>query len=440
MRLKISIALWSAMLALVATAGMSWAQEVQITSPSNGQTVSGTVAFAATAAPDVQWVNFYVDDNYRSSSPPYAYSWDSTGTNGGRHTLSVNAYNAAHQLVGSAQVSVTVTAPNATTTGAPGAVTLTAPTNDASVSGSVAITANAGAGVSWVNIYVDGTYLSSSPPYSFTWDASSASNGAHTITVRGYNTSNQEIGSDSVNVTVGSGQAATAAAASASSAAQSVSKPGGSGQFTTLTSGSSLPSDSECAAQVAYSSWEPRPQNDTANHTTPTSSELDSVANASVSADGGAPASYFARVTGNFTGTTDEILQWGACKWGFDVNVVRAIAANESWWRQSADGDDGVTFGILQIKSTDYTATAPMSQESTAFNVDWKLAYQRACFDGKLGYLQGSNGYPSSDSGTALWGCVGQWYSGQWYDSGAQTYISQVKTLMDNRVWEEPGF
>jgi len=439
-RLRISIALSAAMLALVTASGMSWAQ-VQITSPSNGQTVSGTVAFTATAAPNVQWVNFYVDDNYRSSSPPYAYSWDSTTTNGGRHTLSVNAYNAAHQLVGSAQVSVTVTAPNATANGAPGVVTLTAPANNANVSGSVAITATAAAGVSWVNIYVDGTYLSSSPPYNFTWNASGASNGAHTITVRGYNTSNQEIGSDSVNVTVGSGTATTTiAAVNASSAAQITSSDGGSDQFTTLASGSSLPSDSECAAQVAYSSWEPRPQNETANHTTPTSSELDSVADASVSADGGAPTSYFARVTGNFTGTTDEILQWGACKWGFDVNLVRAIAANESWWKQSADGDDGVTFGILQIKSTDYPSTVPMSQESTAFNVDWKLAYQRACFDGKLGYLQGSNGYPSSDSGTALWGCVGQWYSGQWYDSAAQTYISQVKTLMDNRVWQEPGF
>lgn len=423
---------------------MSWAQEVQITSPSNGQTVSGQVAIAATAAPDVQWVNFYVDDNYRSSSPPYAYGWDSTVTNGGRHTLSVNAYNAAHQLVGSAQVTVTVTAPNALPNAAAnpggGVVTLAAPANNASVSGSVAITATAAVGVSWVNIYVDGTYFASSPPFTFTWDSSAVGNGAHTLTVRGYNTSDQEIGSDSVNVNVTSGTATTSAAASASSAAQTVSTNGGSGQFTTLTSGSSLPSDSECAAQVAFSSWEPRPANDTANHTTPTTSELESVASASVSADGGAPTSYFARVTGNFTGTTDEILQWGACKWGFDVNVVRAIAANESWWKQSADGDDGVTFGILQIKSTDYPATTPMSQESTAFNVDWKLAYQRACFDGKIGYLLGSNGYPSNDSGTMLWGCVGQWYSGQWYDSGAQSYISQVKTLMDSRVWQEPGF
>ena len=83
-------------------------------------------------------------------------------------------------------------------------------------------------------------------------------------------------------------------------------------------------------------------------------------------------ATYFNRVDGNFTGTTDEILQWGACKWGFDEDLVRAFAANESWWRQSAagdlvsntsvcpsgatysNGDCALSYGIMQIKSTDY--------------------------------------------------------------------------------------
>ena len=48
---------------------------------------------------------------------------------------------------------------------------------------------------------------------------------------------------------------------------------------------------------------------------------------------------YAASVTGNFTGTTDEILQWGACKWGLDEDVTRARAVQESWWRQSQLGD-----------------------------------------------------------------------------------------------------
>src|SRR5262245_64477950 len=39
----------------------------------------------------------------------------------------------------------------------------------------------------------------------------------------------------------------------------------------------------------------------------------------------------FRRVTGNFTGTTGEIIQWAACKWGFNVNALRAQAAIESY-------------------------------------------------------------------------------------------------------------
>ena len=47
----------------------------------------------------------------------------------------------------------------------------------------------------------------------------------------------------------------------------------------------------------------------------------------------------FARVDGKFTGTTDQILRWGACKWGIDEDVVRAEAVAESHWRQDDAGD-----------------------------------------------------------------------------------------------------
>ena len=35
-----------------------------------------------------------------------------------------------------------------------------------------------------------------------------------------------------------------------------------------------------------------------------------------------------ARVTGNFTGTTDMILQWAACKWGIDEDIVRGAGGH----------------------------------------------------------------------------------------------------------------
>ena len=35
---------------------------------------------------------------------------------------------------------------------------------------------------------------------------------------------------------------------------------------------------------------------------------------------------------GQFTGTTDEIFQWAACKWGLPDNLIRATAVEESTW------------------------------------------------------------------------------------------------------------
>jgi hypothetical protein len=35
----------------------------------------------------------------------------------------------------------------------------------------------------------------------------------------------------------------------------------------------------------------------------------------------------------------------------------------------------------------------------------------------------------------AVWGCVGSWFSGNWYDSGARNYISQVQTWVANKTW-----
>jgi hypothetical protein len=214
------------------------------------------------------------------------------------------------------------------------------------------------------------------------------------------------------------------------------------GKFTTLPPGSPLPSDSECAARVRYSSWEPRPDNNTANHTNVyaqgyrlTGSYL-------------ARYGYESRVTGNFTGTTDEIIQWAACKWGFDEDTVRAQAVIESHWHQSQLGDcNGNTqpqthgcssVGILQVKGADipptHPGTWPYADQSTAFNIDYTLAVRRACFEGKEAWL--GNGYHAGD----IWGCIGRWYSGGWYGQGAVNYINSVQAIYANKDWLKPGF
>jgi autotransporter family porin len=121
-----------------------------------------------------------------------------------------------------------------------------------------------------------------------------------------------------------------------------------------------------------------------------------------------------------------------------DEDVTRARAVQESWWKQSQLGDQtsSVTacqiigksapcwqsYGILQVKGTVHRRTYPLAERSTAYNADYALAWLRACYEGAFSHWMG-NGYRAGDE----WGCVGAWYSGSWYDSGAQLYIASVK-------------
>ena len=213
------------------------------------------------------------------------------------------------------------------------------------------------------------------------------------------------------------------------------------GHFTTLLPGSSLPSDATCAASVRQSAWEPRPDNSTANHTNVY------LQGARLTGSNLKPYGYEQRVTGNYTGTTDEILQWGACKWGIDEDIVRAQAEKESYWHQSTLGDclGGTvaathgcqSVGILQIKGANipptHPGTWPYAYQSTAFNVDYMLGMLRSCYEGKETWL--GNGYHAGD----IWGCVGRWFSGDWYGNSL-AYIASVQKNMANKDWLKPGF
>jgi len=102
---------------------------------------------------------------------------------------------------------------------------------------------------------------------------------------------------------------------------------------------SSLPTDAQCAAAVHRSTWEPRPQNYQQNHTIPAPGAMAASFAARPRAVGGAYNSLWdtwlmKRVDGRFTGTTDEIFQWAACKWGLPDNLIRADAVRESTWFQ----------------------------------------------------------------------------------------------------------
>lgn len=216
------------------------------------------------------------------------------------------------------------------------------------------------------------------------------------------------------------------------------------GSYFALTPPSSQhPTDQSCARRVNRSSWEPRPENYLANQTVPSELELGPWG-------GFAPESrrLLDRVTGNATGTTDEIIQWGACKWGFPDDVVRAMAVRESGWSQSMLGDYKTdtrrctpgfrppcptSFGLLQLKWYYLPGSHPWSQRSTAFNVDYALARLRSCFEGHVTFFAGD--YGPGD----LWGCVGAHYSGEWKSTPGELYALRVRRVLSERSWEEIG-
>jgi hypothetical protein len=225
--------------------------------------------------------------------------------------------------------------------------------------------------------------------------------------------------------------------------------------FPTLATGAALPGDAACAARVQRSSWEPRPQNDQANHQVPTDQQLAQLTPWGPEIGLASQAdSLRQRITGNFTGTTDEIFQWASCKWGIDTNILRAEAIQESNWLQSNTGDqtnqqnlcppgawDGSScaqsYGILQIKYIYNQSTWPMSRDDTAFNVDYVYAYIRSCYEGWITYLYQRTplpGYPTYHRGD-IWGCLGVWYSGSWYDQYAVSYIRNVQMYLASKEW-----
>jgi len=215
---------------------------------------------------------------------------------------------------------------------------------------------------------------------------------------------------------------------------------------------------------VGSSTWEPRPENARANTATVNAGSLAAFHANPLNFIDGPPARDFAQVNGNYSGTTDMIIRWAACKWGMDENVLRAEAYLESTWGAYRVGDlqtnpalcsAGMwlgwqpagycwdSFGIAQIKLMSYNAW-PMAWTSTAFNLDFRGAYFRACMNGDVQYYNFTPpvaGYPSysanDDIYTLEWGCVGSWFSGQWYDSQAINYIQYMETFLTEAPWRK---
>jgi hypothetical protein len=90
-------------------------------------------------------------------------------------------------------ISIKMSTPPATTSPTPTVtpgptVTLTSPSNGATVSGTTNLTVVSSGAISWVNFNIDGNYLASSPPYTIAWDTTKVANGTHTVSVVAYAT------------------------------------------------------------------------------------------------------------------------------------------------------------------------------------------------------------------------------------------------------------
>jgi hypothetical protein len=137
------------------------------------------------------------------------------------------------------------------------------------------------------------------------------------------------------------------------------------------------------------------------------------------------PYRWMKLVDGQYTGTTEMIIRWAACKWGMDEDMIRAQATAEhgTWIQWNAGGDERKSMSQCQAgTNSDHNSTNlwgylvsnacyqswsiwqtkvvysspnigawttwPAINESTAFAVDYRYASQRSCMNGdQSGYF-----------------------------------------------------
>jgi autotransporter family porin len=228
--------------------------------------------------------------------------------------------------------------------------------------------------------------------------------------------------------------------------------------FSRIAAGNPLPDEATCAALVRRGNKEQRTDNTPFNKVLPTAAQIGQLSS------WGNPQGFAAaampmgkRVSGNFTGTTDEILQWAACKWGFDEDFVRADSYQANGWHQgSVSGWTTTTslcpsggpiragmggsecaqvFGLFGLTWQFHKSAWPMIHDSTPFTVDYSLALQRVCFEGWDSYFKGvgpaGNVYGPNDE----FGCAASFYTGGWYDFSTIQQVNHIRDALSSKPW-----
>ncbi|MGH7907257.1 MAG: hypothetical protein ACREP6_11580, partial [Candidatus Binataceae bacterium] len=104
------------------------------------------------------------------------------------------------------------------------------------------------------------------------------------------------------------------------------------------------------------------------------------------------------------------------------------------------------SYGLYQLKYKGFRTSFPMSWNDTAFNADFRMAYQRACMNGDIHYLanddpiSGYSRYPDNNTDDMLWGCMGDWFYGGWNEWPAVNYEKEVKQILANKPWLNSNF
>jgi hypothetical protein len=195
-------------------------------------------------------------------------------------------------------------------------------------------------------------------------------------------------------------------------------------------------SDSAAAAKVVRSSWEPRPKNRAATHRVPSAAQLRAFRRQS-------DDPYARYVTGHYRATTDEVIQWAAAKWRLSPNLLRAVAAVETWWRMGHVGDNGDSFGLFQVRRPYHckgTTVCDLFRHDAAMNADYYASIIRSYLDGKQTWLNTVAGNGAPYAAGDLWGSIGAWFSGRWHDAGAEAYVARVKSYEQQRIWRTSDF
>src|SRR4029077_2330686 len=180
---------------------------VSITSPTANQTVTGTIPVTATASDNVAVANvqFKLDGanlGAAVTSAPYQINWNTTSATNASHSLTAVATDTSNNSTTSTAVAVTVN--NDTT---PPSVSITSPTANQTVTGTIPVSATASdnVAVASVQFKLDGANLGTavtSAPYQINWNTTSATNASHSLTAVATDTSNNSTTSTAVAVTV----------------------------------------------------------------------------------------------------------------------------------------------------------------------------------------------------------------------------------------------